>query len=615
MGRRFLFLALSFVTGFLLLAGVAHGQEDTTPEISIEWPNEGETLYAGPTSLLYSVPIKGRVSGVADDDFPLTVELEIVQDERVVESDSQVLSDNGNVEFFVTVNPEGSDGQFPAEQSGCATSCHFGSEMSLPAGPMELQLAIVEPVQLADVVDERHIVVDRSAYATIPVTLLQEGGGPAPEGVNVTGATQIYLWRARRALAATDNQGQAQLKVEALSQAPTEYRVQVKPTIVDGVLYEGIGEERVTLAPGAGRGEAVELTVSARQGQLSGQLSAAAPGSPQIWAVCLPDGRSFRTPVDADGAFQFEDLPLRPYRLMLDPLALADMGMDADSTDVDLTERAERQVTVSVRETAASVTVIRGAVADEQENPLPFAWVAAGEGNRFAPVLPDSGRFLLSGQAPENHTLFVRAPGYYSRAYAWDADEGERQAIALAPQPETRFLPWGQGAVTVPAGSDVEVEGQVMRMQRGWLWGEGQEREPLVVEAGEVRLTISAGRFALERGPQRGWFYLLEGAARAEHVASGREIALQAPVMLNLNLGPELVAAPYEPVALRALQDVGEAPLADTWQPTPGARLRDGLARLGIGAAQAVTFLTYALILLSLIVVPLGYVFYRRRRS
>ncbi|MFW5942655.1 MAG: carboxypeptidase-like regulatory domain-containing protein [Chloroflexota bacterium] len=614
MGRRFLFLALSFVTGFLLLAGVAHGQEDTTPEISIEWPNEGETLYAGPTSLLYSVPIKGRVSGVADDDFPLTVELEIVQDERVVESERRVIDQNSSLEFFVTVNPHASEEEFPSEHLTCGEDCHFPSELELPSGILDLRLALsTDGDRLAQ--SERHIVVDRSAYATIPVTLLQEGGGPAPEGVNVTGATQIYLWRARRALAATDNQGQAQLKVEALSQAPTEYRVQVKPTIVDGVLYEGIGEERVTLAPGAGRGEAVELTVSARQGQLSGQLSAAAPGSPQIWAVCLPDGRSFRTPVDADGAFQFEDLPLRPYRLMLDPLALADMGLDGDSTDVDLTERAERQVTVSVRETAASVTVIRGAVADEQENPLPFAWVAAGEGNRFAPVLPDSGRFLLSGQAPENHTLFVRAPGYYSRAYAWDADEGERQAIALAPQPETRFLPWGQGTVTVPAGSDVEVEGQVMRMQRGWLWGEGQEREPLVVEAGEVRLTISAGRFALERGPQRGWFYLLEGAARAEHVASGREIALQAPVMLNLNLGPELVAAPYESVALRALQDVGEAPLADMWQPTPGARLRDGLARLGIGAAQAVTFLTYALILLSLIVVPLGYVFYRRRRS
>ncbi|HSM58493.1 MAG TPA: carboxypeptidase-like regulatory domain-containing protein, partial [Candidatus Sulfomarinibacteraceae bacterium] len=460
----------------------------------------------------------------------------------------------------------------------------------------------------------RHIVVDDSTYATIPVTLLQEQGAPAPEGINVTGATQIYLWRARHALAATDSQGQAQLKVEALSQVPTEYVVRVQPTIVDGVLYEGMGEAHVTLAPGASEGEGIELAVSARQGQLGGRLSAAERAPSQIWAVCLPDGRSFRASVEADGDFHFVDLPLQNYRLTLDPRVLADTGLGAEHIDVDLTESAEQQVTVPVREERAPA--ISGAVQDEQDRPLPFAWVSAGEGSRYAPVLPGSGQFLIAAASPESHTLFVRAPGYYSRAYALDADSGDgHQAITLTPDPETRFVAWGEGAVAVPAGSDVEREGQVMRLQRGWLWGEGEGREPLVVEAGDVRLTVSAGRFALERMPQRSWFYLLEGEARAEHVASGRETALQAPAMVNLSLAPELVAAPYDPVALRALQDAGEAPLAANWQPTLSARARDGLARLGIGAAQAVTFLTYAVVLLSLIVIPLGYVFYRRRRG
>ena len=43
----------------------------------------------------------------------------------------------------------------------------------------------------------------------------------------------------------------AQVRVEALSQAPTHYVLRVEPTVVDGVLFESVAPVSVTVPPGA----------------------------------------------------------------------------------------------------------------------------------------------------------------------------------------------------------------------------------------------------------------------------------------------------------------------------------------------------------------------------
>jgi hypothetical protein len=54
----------------------AQAQSETLG-IVIEWPNEGETLYAGPSSLLYKIPVKGRVHSNVFNNDEIEVQLKI----------------------------------------------------------------------------------------------------------------------------------------------------------------------------------------------------------------------------------------------------------------------------------------------------------------------------------------------------------------------------------------------------------------------------------------------------------------------------------------------------------------------------------------------------------
>ena len=91
--------------------------------VHIDWPNEGETLYAGPSSLLYSVPVQGHVTGRENSNESLVLQLEIIQAGQVLAQAEQQIQAEGKFVFNVTVNPEASMGQFPTEQSGCIAAC------------------------------------------------------------------------------------------------------------------------------------------------------------------------------------------------------------------------------------------------------------------------------------------------------------------------------------------------------------------------------------------------------------------------------------------------------------------------------------------------------------
>lgn len=618
MARRWLtailFGAVLLFAGTFASRALAQNEEPTgQTEVIIEWPNEGETLYAGPSSLQYSVPLKGRIAGLADAGGEITVELRLLREGQLLGSYRQVTTDH-TFSFLATVNPHSSEQLFPAEHQACADDCHRPGAFELTRGALTLQVAIVEPAELVHEPAERNIFVDRSVTATIPVELRLEGDPDQPvAGVTVSAATWLYLWRSRQFLSASDSDGIARLPVEALGLAPTEYLLRVEPSLVDGVLYEGIGEARVELAPGTTAGPAVTLHVRARQGRIDGQVRNFVPETPcQARAISLPEGNAFSTAVSTTGAFSFVDLPIDQYRVVLDSEDLSTQQAQSMWEEVNLTATFED--TVSLPLAATPGLVLRGQIVDEAGQALPFGWVDMGD--RTAAVLPADGRYAVAAES-EDGTLLVQAPGFYSEARTVEGQQPETEFV-LKPAKETQRLPWGTGSLWWPAENVGELDGQEIGLVRGWIWGTGEGTAPFRITTSSAVVTVAEGRFAVEYLPgEQGWLYVFEGEAELQDRRTGATQRVPAGQMVNLLNDEGLQAVPYEPVVLSTLNGPGSAPTPPRWEPSLSALFRNRVGVVGVGAAQLITFVTYILVLLSLGITPLVilYFHYRRRRA
>lgn len=588
--------------------------------VTITRPSEGETFYAGETSLLYSTPISGIVNSDNFDPEEIEIQLAIYQNDQPEEILRTTPDADGRFLFYVTVNPEGSSEAFGPDILYCGEYCHFKSEAALPSGATRLVVTATDPAgRRAE--SERHIIVDLSGQALVPVSVTLDGH-PAQSlaGIPVSGSTWLYLWRARHHTAATNAAGEALVAVEALAEAPTRYTFCVEPSIVDGVLYESVAPVEVVLPPGATAGEPVNLTVSATLGQIAGDLaggSVALDDSFRVAAIRLPSGSVRLTPVSADGSFSFTDIAIDRYLLAADNTALIEQGLHVNELPVDLTENV--QVSVQMPVESLQGGSLRGAVLDAAGRPLPFAWVAAG--NQVQSVLPDSGTYLFPNVPAGTKSLIVTAPGFYSKARAVEPSPGAagESEIRLKQQPGTERVVWGSGEVLVPADSKVEVAGDRFILERGWLWGQGHTAESVFINAGSTTIAIERGAFALEYRPNlRSWFYLLAGEARVWSADDMTPLQLQANQMINLQRNDrgdfEVVA--FNPLVVRALQpSYSSSPSPLVWEPTLKAQIRDRLARIGIGTAQIVTFLTYFLGVLSIAVVPLLFLYWQWRQN
>jgi hypothetical protein len=130
-----------------------------------------------------------------------------------------------------------------------------------------------------------------------------------------------------------------------------------------------------------------------------------------------------------------------------------------------------------------------------------------------------------------------------------------------------------------------------------------------------VTLSLSSGRFALEMLPGKsGWFYLSEGQASAQRPGDPEPVTLEAGQMINVLSGTELQAVDLDPVVVAALHGDDDTPVAHTWEPSAQDRLRSALAGIGLGAAQVITFVTYFLVFLSIILTPVLVLYSWRRR-
>jgi hypothetical protein len=302
-------------------------------------------------------------------------------------------------------------------------------------------------------------------------------------------------------------------------------------------------------------------------------------------------------PVAEKGRFNVAPLPLDRYVVLFDDAALRAAGLYGRPQAVDLTSLSEANITLTAF--AATGGTARGTVVDDGTGrPLPYAWVTTEDGADFAAADPADGAYLFSRLAPERLTLVASAPGYYSRAESVDLRPGSASVqFRLSPRPETRFLPWGAGTVVLPAAGSIKETAQGLRLERGWLWGFGGD-EPLAMRVGATAITVAEGAFALELLPgQRAWLVIREGRAT---VSRGDEapVVVRANEMVNLLDGEALQPVAQDAGILAAITPLRSAPLSPAWQPTLAARLRDGLARIGVGVAQAVTFVTYGSVVL-----------------
>ena len=333
--------------------------------------------------------------------------------------------------------------------------------------------------------------------------------------------------------AISDAQGQASLQVEALSQNSTTYQISIPPTVIDGVLYESKESIAVTLPPGATTAPTVTVQVQTAQGEINGRVNGL-ENPIEIRAISLPDGASHVVTTSSQGAFTFTDLPVDEYLIVADPQALAEQGLVLEAEKVDLIELLSAEVNLTPKPLEGSP--MTGKITDESGASLPFAWVSVG--SRTGQTDPASGAYALLGLSSDKVTTTISAPGYYSQAHhiSVATDTVSSMDFSLVLRPETTLIPWGDGTIVIPPETVANLEGQKINFEQGWLWGAGEAKEPIVIRWDEIQITISGGKFALERLPaQAAWLYVMEGEASIRQGETTPPAIVQAGEMVYLD--------------------------------------------------------------------------------
>ena len=576
--------------------GVPRAARDFGVEIAS--PGNGAHIYA-PETIRSMLPINGTVYSKTIALTDIEIQLQIWTSTEQVTSISTRPAADGTFSFSANIRPGGNE-PYPGflGRNYCA-ACHLKLKAVLPAGEVHLVVVATAP-DGTKAMDERWVSVDDSQNVLIPVIVIKEDGQPVPN-IPIISETRLYEWRGRTFMASSDANGQASLQVETLAQNPTTYQISIPPTVIDGVMYESIDRVQVTLPPGATSAAAVTLHVQAASGEINGHVVTGLDAPLQVWAISLPDGGARTTTTSPQGIFTFSELSVGQVLLTADPQALAEQGMALSAESIDLSQSLS--VHVDLIPQPLEGASLNGKITDETGASLPFAWVS--EELHTGQTDPASGGYQLFGIPAGKATAIINAPGYYSQAASINGQQAADSTtnFSLIRRPETRIIPWGTGAIVIPLETVASMEGQIITFEQGWLWGKGKSEQPLVIQWGDMQISISGGRFALERLPARsGWLYVMEGQAFIQRAGTAVSVMIQAGEMVFLNQEQQPHPVTYDPVVIAALHLNDEAPIAPAWQPSLEAQVRDRLARIGIGTAQIVTYITYFMEVLALLV-------------
>jgi hypothetical protein len=601
--RRFIFLiAFSIILFCVAVPASAQGGIG----IAFITPLDGQTYYAGPSTLVYSINITGQVTGVKGDPSNLDVRLEVFQGTTLVNTIVRQTKADGSFVFDFTVNPEGSDPAFTVDMvtRGCSnigpiSQCHYRATVSLPAGQVLLRATLIVPGVQASA--ERRISVDRAKYINIPVRVVRADAPDKPiAGVKVIGSTWLYQWRMRSATGVTGADGRADVpRAEVLSQAPTQYVFNVDPSVVDGVLYEGVEPVEFTLPANATSAPLVTLRAHGKRGQISGTVKGEINAPITVHAILLPSGKSFSTQANA-GNFVFPNLPVGQYLVGVD-------GSTTTPQTIDLKQTPSASITLAVARD--NVGKKFAGVVREAKGVLPFAWFTPSDARIAERNAPDTGTFAFT---TTSHMLIVSAPGYFTQAHTIDALEKE---FTLVRRPETRSIAWGNGEIVVPPESQVRVNDRQFTLEYGWLWGNGGDDPPLTIRISNAEIVLPRGRFAIEFVPENtGWLYVIDGQANVS-ATTGESFIVRGGEMLAMSKQSGWMPVPIDASVLARLRPATPSPIAPIWELSLSAQVRDRLAQTGISVAQMLTLATYTAVILVFVLIPLGILFVRGRNN
>ncbi len=595
----------------LALAPLVAAQKEL--QLMIISPSNGEIFYASKLGYIVAIPITGQVT-VAEGS-PEAVEVQLTIDsfhEGSVRLTTQP-DEDGFFIFYLDLNPENlplpTVGERFFDYSVNCPDCHFSSEAALPLGQVDLQIMAVHP-DGTQTTAERHVTVDRSELATLPVQVILDGGADfAIDNIPVQAEARQYDWRGRLFRELTSADGRVDLNVEVLTQRETIYYVSVPPTMINNRRYQSAETTTLTIPPGAGILDPVTLAVYVENGSINGRVQAS-PDLPagidldgDVLAVALPGGLIYNQAPAQDSSFAFSGLPLGSYLLTADNEESGG-SWAAQAQELDLLEQSAVESSVLINKTSG--TPLHGRLIDENSAPISFAWLAEPGQPYSGHVSPLNGQFELNAADGEARPIQVTAPGYWSETVQLKG--GAPQEIALRSRPDLRTIPWGDGRLFIPPESVTIEEGDVFSLVRGWVWGANGRSDPFLINLEGAELAVEAADFALEYVPgDVSWLYVNDGTAQFTS-REGVVQQIEAGEMMALGDG---VPAPYPVSAdervIRLFRE-GRKPasllLAES-EPTAVQRAGASAAKFGQDLSQIIVAVFYSLILLSVAAVLL----------
>jgi len=592
------------------LLGFAAPVSQASYTLTLTYPVEGQILYAGPGVPRYVVSVIGRVEGTEASLAGTRLRVDLFRGDQPITGFDERPAETGDFEFRITVNPEASALMVPPEHYYCQ-SCHVEiGKADLAEGENLLVVTATAP-DGAQAVVHRRIIVDKSGFANLPVSVA--GADAAIQdlaGIPVVAATEFPVTasqstsvQTREFSAQTDAAGRVYMQVESLATADLHYRVYVPPTVHGNAL---ISSEAVSLTVPANTLEAgpVEIRINAANTQLSGAVKPAA-GAGSVYAVSQTDGRVYAAAAEPEtNAYGFSHLPIDRYLVgVVDAPSGAHVLSNVSAVDL----AAAPQAQLDLRGEPAPVASVHGVVLDSAGWPLPFAWITGQATGSTVRTNPANGEFTLPLEGGGTRTLNILAPGYWSKAEVVRTGDDAPAKITLGLRPDSRQLTLdGSGWVVLPQESTVDESGDMLKLYDGWIWGHtGSAAYTFGTPA--TSITVEPGSdFAVEHPAHRtAWLYMRSGQARVMAAGRTERVLVSAGEMVRLASETTPVAAqsvPVDPVAFALLQAGVRKPLDFKIEPGLASTASTALARLGIGAAQILTLVTYVLAPVSVLV-------------
>lgn len=581
-----------------------------TLAVTIFSPANGERIYSN-TEYVAPLQVRGRVENSAVQTENIEVHLEAWAGDELVASLIQKPQPNGIFIFSIGVNSHGNrlritSPSVPLSAPLSCSTCHddYIPQAILPGGEILLRVtAVTTTGERAE--DARWITVDVNNTLPLLVNVKDSATGRPVVGVFVQATTLLYEWRERNETAISGKDGAASLLLEVLSQAVTSYRITIPDQVVNGISYSEFKGGTIMVEPGSASAPALTVEVRSQVGKVTGSLMDAPAGVIPVWAVHLPAGPWFTVQTDASGGFTFDILPVGEYKVFADPASLAEVGYTAQTQELDLRGSPEQVATLNAVPAGTSMTgTINGALGEW----LPFAWMTAPDGSSVR-VESKSSQWMLN-TASDDGEWVAGSPGYYSLKSR--SSEG---ALNLNPRPDLQKVAWGEGEISLPVGTQAEAGQGSITFDSGWLWGSNPAGSEFRIHSGATEILLTSGRFALER-PVSGiaWLYMFEGDAKLRIGNNSEPVIVHAGEMASLVSGAPQ-PAPYTPEVITALLPEEWLTQEPAWEPGLAERIQAATGQTGVLLAQLVTFITYFIALISLVVIPLLMLRWFRRRT